>query len=397
MGKANLTDCPCCGREITQDEHVSVCSICGCVMHERCWQENGRCTTLGCTGRPTAVVRASMALGSVGAVEIPDTQDVAGTTLGKTCPFCQTPMKPGVDLVTCSECGMPHHAECWEANGGCTTFGCSGSSATASRPPVVPPAPAQAYLQPPTTRRKRPVVGPAIAAILLIGLMFGVLFAARVANRPSDTQYTSGSYTPPSDTSDESQSTDDETASEPVTQDGRPAESDTQPQPYFTVEGVPSSLATGESFEFVINAENVGTEAESGSITVSFSGDPEVAIVGTDSKQERVWGPGEKVGHYNSDLGQFDKQRIMASEPGAEAYFRSTPWGLHGQRYLRVRVRPDSIGTFEIKVRCTLTVSDQLVVDQGLPKHVTYPSQEAGDGEDQQGLPVKISQVEVDE
>jgi len=45
---------------------------------------------------------------------------------GKTCPYCQGTFKPGVRTVTCSLCGMPHHEECWRANGGCTTYGCNG-------------------------------------------------------------------------------------------------------------------------------------------------------------------------------------------------------------------------------------------------------------------------------
>ncbi|MHB0935560.1 MAG: RING finger protein [Armatimonadota bacterium] len=48
------------------------------------------------------------------------------TVVGKTCPYCMTPIKPRVAVVICSACGMPHHAECWQENGRCTTFGCHG-------------------------------------------------------------------------------------------------------------------------------------------------------------------------------------------------------------------------------------------------------------------------------
>lgn len=51
------------------------------------------------------------------------------TYVGKTCPYCQTPIKPGVAVSICSACGMPHHAECWQENGRCTTFGCNGRPA----------------------------------------------------------------------------------------------------------------------------------------------------------------------------------------------------------------------------------------------------------------------------
>jgi len=49
--------------------------------------------------------------------------------IGKTCPYCQYVIKPGVDIVVCSECGIPHHKECWQENGNkCTTFGCRGTT-----------------------------------------------------------------------------------------------------------------------------------------------------------------------------------------------------------------------------------------------------------------------------
>ena len=50
--------------------------------------------------------------------------------IGKTCPYCQAPIKPGVNVVLCPVCGMPHHSECWAENGhSCTTFGCQGRTA----------------------------------------------------------------------------------------------------------------------------------------------------------------------------------------------------------------------------------------------------------------------------
>ena len=47
--------------------------------------------------------------------------------IGKTCPFCQTPIKPNDQVIVCRECDMPHHSECWYENEGCTTYGCAGS------------------------------------------------------------------------------------------------------------------------------------------------------------------------------------------------------------------------------------------------------------------------------
>jgi len=48
--------------------------------------------------------------------------------LGKTCPYCQFPIKQESEVVQCRACQVPHHRECWEENGGCTTFGCNSNS-----------------------------------------------------------------------------------------------------------------------------------------------------------------------------------------------------------------------------------------------------------------------------
>lgn len=42
-----------------------------------------------------------------------------------TCPYCKTPLKEGDDVVLCPSCQILHHADCWEENKGCSTFGCS--------------------------------------------------------------------------------------------------------------------------------------------------------------------------------------------------------------------------------------------------------------------------------
>ncbi len=44
--------------------------------------------------------------------------------VGKTCPYCQFPIKQDSNVVECSDCLTPHHRERWQENGGCTTFGC---------------------------------------------------------------------------------------------------------------------------------------------------------------------------------------------------------------------------------------------------------------------------------
>jgi hypothetical protein len=51
--------------------------------------------------------------------------------VGKVCPYCQSPIKRGVAVVTCPKCNIPHHQECWNENHGCTTYGCQNASSGA--------------------------------------------------------------------------------------------------------------------------------------------------------------------------------------------------------------------------------------------------------------------------
>lgn len=46
---------------------------------------------------------------------------------GKVCPYCRFPIKAGDEVVICPSCAVPHHADCWRENGGCTTYGCPSS------------------------------------------------------------------------------------------------------------------------------------------------------------------------------------------------------------------------------------------------------------------------------
>lgn len=58
------------------------------------------------------------------------------TAIGKICPYCQHPIKPSETIFYCSSCSIPHHSQCWQENGRCTTFGCNGSP---SRIPIAKP------------------------------------------------------------------------------------------------------------------------------------------------------------------------------------------------------------------------------------------------------------------
>jgi len=44
----------------------------------------------------------------------------------RICPYCQHRILDGEQMVQCSQCGVPHHEECWKENEGCTVYGCKG-------------------------------------------------------------------------------------------------------------------------------------------------------------------------------------------------------------------------------------------------------------------------------
>lgn len=62
----------------------------------------------------------------------------SGDEVGKTCPYCRFPIKPGEQVYVCPACKVPHHQDCWAENQGCTTYGCRGSASAA--PPAAVPA-----------------------------------------------------------------------------------------------------------------------------------------------------------------------------------------------------------------------------------------------------------------
>lgn len=54
--------------------------------------------------------------------------------IGKTCPYCQYPLKSESIIAVCTDCSMPHHIECWRENDGCSTLGCNGELYQEDRP-----------------------------------------------------------------------------------------------------------------------------------------------------------------------------------------------------------------------------------------------------------------------
>lgn len=71
-------------------------------------------------------------------------QPASGEMVGKTCPYCRFPLKPGEPALLCPACKVPHHLDCWQENEGCTTYGCRGISPTATPAPATYAPPRQA-------------------------------------------------------------------------------------------------------------------------------------------------------------------------------------------------------------------------------------------------------------
>jgi TM2 domain-containing membrane protein YozV len=46
------------------------------------------------------------------------------------CPYCRGPFdETGPPTIYCPSCGVPHHEDCYQENGGCTVFGCARAPA----------------------------------------------------------------------------------------------------------------------------------------------------------------------------------------------------------------------------------------------------------------------------
>src|SRR5215831_17630176 len=72
------------------------------------------------------------------------------------CPYCRMPFDENAPpRIFCTACGMPHHEDCYQENGGCTVFGCPRAPAddpklqvsysdlnalTGARPQMIPTA-----------------------------------------------------------------------------------------------------------------------------------------------------------------------------------------------------------------------------------------------------------------
>ncbi|MBC7287510.1 MAG: hypothetical protein H5T86_05580 [Armatimonadetes bacterium] len=89
--------------------------------------------------------------------------------LGRICPYCRFPLKQGERMIVCPACKVGHHADCWNENGGCTTYGCQYSPqahpVSAGTPTATPgAAPSPSLPRPPGWSPGTPLPPPAAVA-----------------------------------------------------------------------------------------------------------------------------------------------------------------------------------------------------------------------------------------
>ena len=114
-----------------------------------------------------------------------NTKNAMNTIIGKNCPYCQTPIKPGAEAIACPSCEIVHHSDCWKANGNkCTTFGCNGMEQIVTPEPTNSPiVPALCNTDPPPgvdknvghRTKKWKKIG--AAAIVLLMIAGGAVYA----------------------------------------------------------------------------------------------------------------------------------------------------------------------------------------------------------------------------
>lgn len=81
--------------------------------------------------------------------DAPQERPATKAETGRVCPYCRFPLKEGIAMVQCGVCSAPHHADCWQDNGGCAVVACAGGPSADGPPAPVPPPP------PPTTPTTR--------------------------------------------------------------------------------------------------------------------------------------------------------------------------------------------------------------------------------------------------
>ena len=83
------------------------------------------------------VTGASSQLGGAGNGDV--TTRAATTSTSALCPICQSVISPVEAPINCPSCHQPHHRECWDEIGGCSSYGCEAAPAAPKPQTAAPP------------------------------------------------------------------------------------------------------------------------------------------------------------------------------------------------------------------------------------------------------------------
>lgn len=98
------------------------------------------------------------------------------TTVLRECAICQSSIYPSEETHPCPRCGLVFHAECWQENYGCASYGCDQVNALA--PKIDIPAPLD--LPPPIDSSLEPLpwdfllLGASVLAVAASALCYGL-------------------------------------------------------------------------------------------------------------------------------------------------------------------------------------------------------------------------------
>jgi hypothetical protein len=99
--------------------------------------------------RPIVVPQRGIITTKPAAAPGPGPSRKSGTGRMPRCGVCHAEIRPGEADTSCMACDIRYHAECWEENGGCSTYGCPQVNSLIN-PPIDEPATAPAAVEPET-------------------------------------------------------------------------------------------------------------------------------------------------------------------------------------------------------------------------------------------------------
>jgi len=85
----------------------------------------------GAKGGPRVAAASDWA--QTGPGQLPLTMRANRRYEGRTCSICHAQIQLGEELRICEHCQSPFHMSCWEAHGGCATYGCEGATSASAQ------------------------------------------------------------------------------------------------------------------------------------------------------------------------------------------------------------------------------------------------------------------------